>query len=146
MHSSLIVLMAPYMLNILREYMKYVSILKSVKHFLLAFSCFTAVCQCLRCGQVNQLYIYIYPLFVTTEHWLEFPVLYSRFSLVTYFIHNRVYMSIPIPNSPHPPPPLVSICLFSMSMFLLCKQVHLYHFSRFYIYALIYNFVFLSLT
>ena len=32
------------------------------------------------------------------EHWVEFPVLYNIFSLVTYFIHNlnSVYMSVPI--------------------------------------------------
>ena len=44
-------------------------------------------------------------------------------------------------------PPLVSIHLFSTaaSLFLPCKPVHLYHFSRFHIYALI-IFVFLSLT
>ena len=37
-------------------------------------------------------------------------------------------------------PPLVSIHLFStpVSQFLLCKLVHLYYFSRFYIYVLIY--------
>ena len=37
--------------------------------------------------------------------------------------------------------PLVSICLFSttVSQFLPCKPVHLYHFSRFHIYALIYD-------
>ena len=36
------------------------------------------------------------------------------------------------PNSSHPLSPLVSIRLFfpSMSLFLLCKWVHLYHFSR----------------
>ena len=33
-----------------------------------------------------------------------------------------------------------------MSLFLICRQVHLYHFSRFHIYALIYNIVFLFLT
>ena len=36
------------------------------------------------------------PIQVTTEHWVEFPMLYSRFSLVIYFIHISVYMSIPI--------------------------------------------------
>ena len=38
------------------------------------------------------------PIYVTTEHWVEFPELYSRFSLVTYFMHsiNSIYMSIPI--------------------------------------------------
>ena len=66
---------------------------------------------------------------------VEFPVLYSRFSLVIYFIHITVYMSIPISLfiPPPRPPHLVSIRLFSasVSLFLPCKQVHLYHFSRF---------------
>ena len=75
------------------------------------------------------------------------PMLYSRFSLVIYFIHISVYMSIPISQFIPPPPPfppLVSICLFSMSMslFLPCKLVPLYHFSRSHIYALIYNICF----
>ena len=32
------------------------------------------------------------------QHWVEFPVVYSLFSLVTYFMHsiNSVYMSVPI--------------------------------------------------
>ena len=53
------------------------------------------------------------------------------------------------PNSSHhhPPPlspPLVSIRLFStsVSLFLPCKLIQLYHFSRFHIYALIYNICF----
>ena len=53
------------------------------------------------------------------------------------------------PNSSHHPTPchfpqLVSIHLFStsMSQFLPCKTVHLYHFSRFHIYALIYDICF----
>ena len=52
-----------------------------------------------------------------------FIFLYSRFSLVIYFIHISVYMSIPIsqfiPPPPPPPcrfPPLVSIRLFSTSV------------------------------
>ena len=75
--------------------------------------------------------------------------LYSRFLLVIYFIHISVYMSIPISQfiPPPPPPPfspLVSIRLFStsVSLFLPCKPVHLYHFSRFHIYALIYDICF----
>ena len=41
-------------------------------------------------------------------------------------------------------PPLVSIHLFStsVSLFLPCKPVHLYHFSRFHIYALTYDICF----
>ena len=27
-----------------------------------------------------------WPVYITAEHWGEFPELYSRFSLVTYFI------------------------------------------------------------
>ena len=42
----------------------------------------------------------------------------------------------------------VSISLFSMyeSLFLPCKYVHQYHFSRFHIYVLIYNIYFSLLT
>ena len=34
------------------------------------------------------------PIWVTTEHWVEFPVLYSLFSLVIYFIHSSLCLSI----------------------------------------------------
>ena len=49
------------------------------------------------------------------------------------------------PNSSHLSfPLLVSLCLFStsVSLFLPCKLVHLYHSSRFHIYALIYDICF----
>ena len=63
-------------------------------------------------------------------------------------------MPIPItqfitpPPLPRPFPPSVSICLFStsVSLFLPCKLVHLYHFSRFHIHALIYLFFSFWLT
>ena len=67
----------------------------------------------------------------------SFYFLYSRFLLVISFIHISVHMSIPIsqfiPPPPPPPcrfPPLLSICLLStsVSQFLPCKLVHLYHF------------------
>ena len=75
---------------------------------------------------------------------------YSRFLLVIYFIHISVYMSLPIsqfipPTPPSTPlSPLVFIHLFStsVSLFWPCKPVHLYQFSRFHIYALIYNICF----
>ena len=56
-------------------------------------------------------------------------------------------MSIPISQFIPPPrhfPPLVSIRLFStsMSLFLPCKPVHLYHFSRLHVYVLIYDICF----
>ena len=76
-----------------------------------------------------------------------------------YFFIQQVLISHPLythqcihvnPNLPiHPTttpspcrfPPLVSIRLFSTSVshFLPCKPVHLYHFSRFHIYTLIYD-------
>ena len=88
--------------------------------------------------------------FFVLNFWILLIFLYSRFFLVIHFIHISVYMSIPISQfiTPPPPasrfPPLVSICLFStsLSLFLPCKPVHLYHFSRFHIYALIYNICF----
>ena len=68
-----------------------------------------------------------------------------RFLVDTHFIHISVHMSIPISQFilPPPPPPLrrspclVSISLFftSVSQFLPCKLLHLYHFSSFHIYA-----------
>ena len=73
----------------------------------------------------------------------------SRFLLVIYFIYISVYMSTSIFQFiPQPPalhfPTLVSIGLFStsVSLFLPCKPIHLYHFSRFHIYALIYDICF----
>ena len=89
-------------------------------------------------------------------NFILFYFLYSRLLLVIYFIHISVYMSIPIsqfippppPPPPHNFPPLVSISLFStsVSLFLPCKSVHLYHFSRFHIYALMYDICSLFLT
>ena len=76
-----------------------------------------------------------------------FIFLYNRFLLVINFIHISGYMSIPISQFITPPPfpnhfPfLVSIRLFSssVSLFLPCKPVHLYNFSRYHTYALIYD-------
>ena len=95
-------------------------------------------------SQCDTKHIYLFILNV-----ILFICLYIRFLLVIYFIHISVYMSIPIsqfiPPPPPPPPrhfpPLVSIHLFStsVSLFLPCKPVHLYHFSRFHIYALVYD-------
>ena len=78
----------------------------------------------LLCSKVNQSYVYIYTLF------LRFPshlgqhralsrvpcVLYSRFSLVIYFIHSSVYMSVPI--SQFIPPSYTILGKDSISLFL----------------------------
>ena len=96
------------------------------------------------CPQLRTTALFIYYYFI---------FLYSMFLLVIYFINISVHMSIPIsqfippPPQPRPPhhfPPLVSIHLFSTSesQFLPCKLVHLYHFSRFHIYTIIYDICF----
>ena len=73
----------------------------------------------------------------------------QRFLLVIYFIQIVYICQSQSPNSSHNHSypcflPLVSILLFStsVSLFLPCKPVHLYHFSRFHIYALIYDICF----
>ena len=74
-------------------------------------------------------------------------MLNSRFSLVIYFTYsiNSVYMSVPISQFiPHPSFSPSYSCLISrsVSLFLLCKQDHLYHSPRFHVYTLIYSFYF----
>ena len=65
---------------------------------------------------------------------------------ISYPLHTQqcVYVNPTLPIHPALPFCLGSIHLFSTSasLFLLCKQVHLYHFSRFHIYALICNICF----
>ena len=67
------------------------------------YSCFTMVCYFLLYSKVDQLYIYIYLLFLDFPSHLDhhrassrFLVWYSRFSLVIYLTHssNSVSMSI----------------------------------------------------
>ena len=82
--------------------------------------------------------------------WILFYLFFIQQVLISYLFY--IYLCIHVnPNLPvHPTttpshfPPLVSICLFStsVSLFLPCKLVHLYHFSRFHIYALIYDICF----
>ena len=67
-----------------------------------------------------------------------------------FYTHQCIHVNpnLPIQHTPTPTPccfpPLVSIRLFSTStsLFLPCKPIHLYHFSRFHIYALIYDICF----
>ena len=107
------------------------------------------LCQFLLYSKVNQLYIFnvsIYPLFLYflfrspqniqqsslsyTVGSCQLPILY----IVGYVCQSKSsslsHLSFPL---------LMTINLFSMSvcLFLLFKQVHLYHFSRFHIYAVL---------
>jgi len=73
----------------------------------------------------------------TTEHWVEFPVLPSRFSLVIYFIHNSVYTSIPISQFILPPLPFPVWYLYICS---LCLCLYFCFANKFI------NFIFLDST
>ena len=119
------------------------------KKFLLEYSCFTVLCQFPLQSTVNQLYVYIYPLFCVFPSHLGHNRALSRvpcvmqYVLISYLVHpqqcirgNPNLSNLP---TPHLPPWYPYICLFSTfpSLFLPCKQFLLYHFCRFHIYALI---------
>ena len=71
---------------------------------------------------------------IATEYQIELPVLYSNFALPTYFTYGDIYVSMLFSQFiPPSPSPAMSRSLFSMSvsLFLPCKYIHQYHFSRF---------------
>ena len=102
-------------------------------------------------GSESALYLHITPPswtslpctpLVITEHRAELPVLYSSFQLVICFTHGSVYMSILISQfifllqfisqfTSIPLAVLTHLFSTSMTLFLPCKQVYLYYFSRF---------------
>ena len=108
--------------------------------------------QFLLYSKVNQLYRYIYPFFFRFPSHLGHHRALSRIPcaiqqvLVTYlfYIQQCIYFNPSLPIHPTPSVPLVTIRLFStsVSLFLPCRLVHLYHFSRFHIHALIYDICF----
>ena len=86
-----------------------------------------------------QLMNYIHMYTYTPSFWIsfplvspqstEFPVLYSRFSIIFYFIHsiNNVYIYVSIQVLqfiPFPRSHLLSICLFSTSVFSISVSTH----------------------
>ena len=83
-------------------------------------------------------------LWVITQHQAELPVFYSRFSLAIYFTHGSIYTSIlfsqffPLSPSPHVHMPILYISI-SIPALKIGSSVH---FSRFHIYALIYDICF----
>ena len=88
----------------------------------------------------------VLPIEVTTGHRVEFPELYSRFSLVTIlmlyqylFMHsiNSIYMLIPVSQIIHPPFP--SWCPYGValylcvSIFVLLIRSSFYHYIKFHL-------------
>ena len=112
------------------------------------------VCDVLQSESAIHMHTYIFSLFWISFSFRslqsseEFLVLFSRFLLVICFLYSSVYVNSNIlfhttPLRPTSPPPVSThLSCMSVSLFLLCKQVHLYHFSRFHIYALIYSICF----
>ena len=110
---------------------------------------------------VNQLYVYIYPLpLESPSHPLPYsaclghhrapswaPCVMQQLPTSSQFIHSTVYMSTLSVNLSHPHPLAASTNSFftSARLFLPCKCVHQYHFSRIHVYVLIYD-VWLSLS
>ena len=74
----------------------------------------------------------------------ELPTLHSRVPAATCPTHGNVYVWSQSPNSSRPPNPFMATGppSMSVSLFLPCKEVHLYHFSIVHIYALIHYFYF----
>ena len=91
------------------------------KKNLLEFTCYSVVLL----SVVEQSeYMCIYHLFVTIEHWVEFPVLYSStFSLVIYLYPVAYICQSQSPNSSHSPFPswCLYICFLHLCQFLLCR-------------------------
>ena len=119
----------------------------------LEYNCFKMLCQFLLYSNINQLYAYTYP-----PSWTSLPpqpftlpsqvitelfVLCSWFPLAIYFANGSIYMSTPISQFISPSPSLLCphVCSLYLQLYP-CKQVHQYNFSRFHVYALIYNICF----
>ena len=122
------------------------------------FCCATLWISCMCTYISSHSPIPISPLQVITEHQAELLVLYITFPLASYLTHNSVciyiymyiyiyiYIYVKAILSICPPllPLTVSTRPFSTSvpLFMPCKWVHQYHFSRFHIYVLIHDICF----
>ena len=126
--------------------------------FLMEDNCFTMFCWSPLHNDRNQPQVYIHTLplgppfqplpilllEVVTEPQVELLVLYSNFTLATYYQHGITYVPLLLSQKPSHPLP-TPLCpqvfpypIMSASPFLLCRQVHQKHLSTFHIYALIY--------
>ena len=119
---------------------------------LLLYSCSTVLCQSLLQHKQDESAVYLH----TSLLFFGFPSHLSHYRalsrvpralqqvLISYlfYTHNRVYISISISQfSPPfcPPFGVHTFVLLHLSLFLLCRQVHLYHFSTFHIHEFIYD-------
>ena len=124
----------------------------------LQLHCFTMLYQFVMYCKVNRLYIciHIYSLFFGFPFHLGHHRAVNRVPcaiqqvLISYLFStqqcvyansNLLFYATPLPPT-SPPPVSTHLSCMSVSLFLLCKQVHLHHFSRFHIYALIYSICF----
>ena len=109
-------------------------------------------CQFLLYNKVNWHYIYIYPLHLeppsppsshasrSSQHGAELSVPYNRFPLAMFHTQQCLYVNSNLsvlPTSSFPRPMSTRSFSTSAYLFLPCQQVHLHHFSRFHIYALV---------
>ena len=90
----------------------------------------------------------ISPACVVAEYCVELPVLESKSPLAICFTYSSMCVSMllsicPILFFPHPVQSLFSM---SVSLLLLCKWVHQYHFSRVHMYTLIHDILSFWLT
>ena len=80
-----------------------------------------------------------------TQHQVELSALYSNFPSPIHFTNGNVHTSMLLSQfTPPSPCPTMSVSLFNVSesLFLPCKWVHGYHFSRSHIYVIIYGICF----
>ena len=121
------------------------------------------LCQFLLYNKVNQLCVYIYISSLLNPPPISLPSSHSSrssqstelnslcYTAASYQLHISCIVVLICQccslSPSHPPfPPLVSTSTFmSASLFLPNKQFHLYHFSRFHIYELIYDVCFFQL-
>ena len=119
----------------------------SLFFFLLSCSSFTMLYQFLLCSKVNQSHRSPLPCIsfpFRSPQSIEFPVLYSQFLLAICFINSSVYMLIPTSQSiPFPFPLGIHMFVLYISVSIFALQISSsIPYSRFHIYALIYNICF----
>ena len=64
-------------------------------------------------------------MWIVTEYWIEFPVLYSRSLLASHSLHDRG--QIPIPNPPCPLPAHAPVPFGNHTFFKVCESVSSAH-------------------